>query len=135
MTPQGDCRGTLRQTTTAVGRGKSRATRRRRFRLAVEFLWDERRAQRRHGRPRDGPRRAALLSGRRVQGIGLHTDISGLAITRGSPRGTGMLLTTLAGYPAPGVVGAGSVWAATPGHTGAAPMLLVLVVALLPLPG
>jgi hypothetical protein len=76
---------------------------------------------------------AALLSGRRVQGLGLHTDISGLAITRGSPRGTGMLLTTLAGYPAPGVVGAGSVWAATPGHTGAALMLLlaVLVIALL----
>jgi Peptidase M50B-like len=76
---------------------------------------------------------AALLSGRRVQGIRLHTDISGLAITRSSPRGTGMLLTALAGYPAPGVVGAGSVWAATPGHTGAALMLLlaVLVVALL----
>ncbi|MDO4254309.1 MAG: M50 family metallopeptidase [Kocuria sp.] len=70
---------------------------------------------------------AALLCGRRVQGIRLHTDTSGLAITRGSPRGPGMLLTALAGYPAPGVVGAALTWAAVSGRAGAALMLLVAV--------
>lgn len=48
---------------------------------------------------------AALLTGRRLRGIRLHSDSSGVTLTRGRPRGPGMFLTLIAGYLAPGVVG------------------------------
>lgn len=66
----------------------------------------------------------ARLCGRRIQGIRLHTDTSGLAITRGRPRGVGMALTALAGYPAPGLAGLVMAWAATTGRAGGALLLL-----------
>lgn len=47
----------------------------------------------------------ALLVGRRVTGIRLHADASGLTLSRGRPDGAGMVATLLAGYPAPTVVG------------------------------
>ncbi|KAA9155784.1 M50 family metallopeptidase [Amycolatopsis acidicola] len=47
----------------------------------------------------------ALLVGRRLQGIQLHSDTSGVTVSRGKPTGPGMVLTSLAGYPAPGVLG------------------------------
>ncbi len=46
----------------------------------------------------------AVLTGRRLSGIRLHSDTSGLTVTKGRPRGLGMVLTALAGYPAPAVV-------------------------------
>lgn len=48
----------------------------------------------------------ARLAGRSVRGIRLHADTSGLTVSRGSARGPGLVLTLLAGYPAPAVVGA-----------------------------
>lgn len=42
----------------------------------------------------------ALLSGRRLDGIRLHSDTSGLTVSRGRPTGLGMVLTAAAGYPA-----------------------------------
>jgi hypothetical protein len=48
---------------------------------------------------------AALLTGRRLAGIRLHTDTSGLTVSRGPSRGPGMVATLLAGYPAPAVLG------------------------------
>lgn len=51
---------------------------------------------------------AALASGRRLSGIRLHADTSGLTVSRGRPRGAGMVVTALAGYPAPAVVGLGA---------------------------
>lgn len=72
----------------------------------------------------------AKLCGRTISGIKLHTDTSGLAITRGRPRGPGMLLTSLAGYPSPGLVGLGMTWAAVSGHAGAALLLLSLLLCL-----
>lgn len=48
---------------------------------------------------------AALLSGRRLSGIRLHADTSGLTVSRGRPRGPGMVATAFAGYPAPALVG------------------------------
>lgn len=48
---------------------------------------------------------AALLTGRRLRGIRLHSDSSGVTLTRGRPRGPGMFVTLIAGYLAPGVVG------------------------------
>ncbi len=49
----------------------------------------------------------ALCTGRTLSGIRLHSDTSGVTVSRGKPRGFGMVLTTLAGYPAPSAVGLG----------------------------
>ncbi|WP_228255129.1 M50 family metallopeptidase [Ornithinimicrobium avium] len=48
----------------------------------------------------------AALAGRRVGGVRLHADASGLTLSRGRPRGPGMVATLLAGYPAPALAGA-----------------------------
>ncbi|MDQ4052300.1 MAG: M50 family metallopeptidase [Actinomycetota bacterium] len=50
---------------------------------------------------------AALVSGRRLAGIRLHADTSGLTVSKGRSRGPGMVATAFAGYPAPAVVGLG----------------------------
>jgi hypothetical protein len=53
---------------------------------------------------------AALLTGRRLHGIRLHSDTSGLTLSAGRPTGPGMILTLLAGYVAPPVVGLAGAW-------------------------
>ena len=58
----------------------------------------------------------AALSGRRLQGIRLHSDTSGLTVSRGRPRGLGMVLTLLAGYTAPALLGLGAAWLLGRGH-------------------
>lgn len=70
----------------------------------------------------------ALLTGRRLTGIRLHSDTSGLTLSRGRPRGPGMVLTLLAGYPAASAVGLAAAWLTGAGH---APAVLWLVVAVL----
>jgi Peptidase M50B-like len=50
----------------------------------------------------------AVLTGRRLRGIRLHSDTSGLTVARGKPRGPGMVLTLAAGYLAPSLVGLGA---------------------------
>ncbi|GAB3694699.1 M50 family metallopeptidase [Nocardiopsis oceani] len=47
----------------------------------------------------------ALLSGRQLTGIRLHSDTSGVTVSRGKPTGIGMILTVFAGYVAPTVIG------------------------------
>lgn len=47
----------------------------------------------------------ALLVGRRLSGIRLHSDSSGLTVSRGRPAGIGMVLTLLAGYLGPSALG------------------------------
>ncbi|WP_024285871.1 M50 family metallopeptidase [Cellulomonas sp. KRMCY2] len=47
----------------------------------------------------------AVLTGRRLTGIRLHSDTSGLTVSRGRPRGAGMVLTLFAGYTGPAFVG------------------------------
>ncbi|WP_030179156.1 M50 family metallopeptidase [Streptomyces sp. NRRL S-813] len=49
----------------------------------------------------------ALLSGRTLTGIRLHSDTSGLTVSRGKPYGAGMILTAAAGYTAPPLLGLG----------------------------
>src|SRR5215813_13225052 len=49
----------------------------------------------------------AVLSGRKLQGIRLHSDTSGLTLTRGRRTGPGMVLTLAAGYSAPSLLGLG----------------------------
>src|SRR5215217_8170098 len=48
---------------------------------------------------------AAVLVGRRLQGIKLHSDTSGVTVSRGKPEGPGMAFTAPAGYSAPGLLG------------------------------
>ncbi|MFE9255483.1 M50 family metallopeptidase [Streptomyces sp. NPDC006879] len=52
----------------------------------------------------------ALLTGRRLDGIRLHSDTSGLTVSRGRPTGLGMILTAAAGYTAPSLLGLGGAW-------------------------
>ena len=51
----------------------------------------------------------AVLTGRRLNGIRLHTDTSGLTVSSGKPRGAGMIATAAAGYLAPAALGLASV--------------------------
>ena len=51
---------------------------------------------------------AALLTGRRLAGIRLHSDTSGLTVSAGRPTGAGMVLTSAAGYTGPGLFGLGA---------------------------
>jgi hypothetical protein len=47
----------------------------------------------------------AVLVGRRLRSIRLHSDTSGLTVSRGKPRGPGMVVMLAAGYLAPAVLG------------------------------
>lgn len=51
----------------------------------------------------------AVLTGRRLNGIRLHSDTSGLTVSSGKPRGPGMMATAAAGYLAPAALGLVSV--------------------------
>ncbi|MCB5170163.1 M50 family metallopeptidase [Streptomyces bambusae] len=53
---------------------------------------------------------AAVLTRRRLSGIRLHSDTSGLTVSRGRPTGFGMILTAAAGYTAPPLLGLGGAW-------------------------
>lgn len=50
----------------------------------------------------------SVLSGRRLEGIRLHSDTSGETVSRGRGAGPGMVLTALAGYVTPPLLGAGA---------------------------
>jgi len=47
----------------------------------------------------------AVLVGRRLRSIRLHSDTSGLTVSRGKPRGAGMVAMLAAGYLAPAALG------------------------------
>ncbi|MFD3665943.1 M50 family metallopeptidase [Streptomyces sp. NPDC058659] len=49
----------------------------------------------------------ALATGRRLEAIRLHSDTSGLTVTRGRPTGIGVILTLAAGYTAAPLLGLG----------------------------
>lgn len=51
----------------------------------------------------------AMLTGRRLHSIRLHSDTSGLTVSSGRPRGPGMVATAAAGYLAPAALGLGVV--------------------------
>lgn len=73
----------------------------------------------------------ALLAGRRLAGIRLHSDSSGLAVSRGRPTGPGMMAMLLAGYPGPAIVGLGVAALLASGHALAALWLLLALLTLL----
>lgn len=58
----------------------------------------------------------ALLAGRRLQGVRLHSDTSGLTVSSGRPTGPGMIATGAAGYPAPALLGLAAASALSGGH-------------------
>ena len=51
---------------------------------------------------------ASLLSGRKLDGIRLHLDTSGETISRGKRTGPGIILTAMAGYLTPSLLGVGA---------------------------
>lgn len=74
---------------------------------------------------------AAFLTGRRLQGIRLHSDTSGLTVSSGRPSGPGMVIMLLAGYLGPAVVGLGAVVLLIAGHSLGLLWLFVILLALL----
>jgi Peptidase M50B-like len=73
---------------------------------------------------------ASLLTGRRLDGIRLHSDTSGVTYSRGRRDGPGMVLTSAAGYLTPPLLGAGAAWLLAAHHvTAALWLLLALLVA------
>lgn len=73
----------------------------------------------------------AVLSGRRLSGIRLHSDTSGLTVLVGKPRGPGMVATAFAGYIGPAVLGLGAAWVLGRGYAVGLLWGLVLALALL----
>jgi hypothetical protein len=74
---------------------------------------------------------AALATGRRLAGIRLHSDTSGLTVSAGRPRGPGMVLTGAAGYAGPGLFGLGAAALLAAGHAVGLLWALLLLLALL----
>src|SRR6185437_6978981 len=68
---------------------------------------------------------ASVLSGRRLQGIRLHSDTSGVTLSRGKRTGPGLVLTLAAGYLAPSLLGAGAAWLLAAHHVTAMLWLLL----------
>jgi hypothetical protein len=73
----------------------------------------------------------ALVSGRRLGGIRLHADTSGLTTSSGASRGLGRVATAAAGYVGPGLAGLGSAVLLTRGHAVAVLWLLLMLLALM----
>jgi hypothetical protein len=73
----------------------------------------------------------ALLVGRRLTGIQLHSDTSGVTLSRGKPHGPGMVATALAGYVAPSLVGLACAALLASGHITALLWLGVVLLALM----
>ncbi|WP_029432490.1 M50 family metallopeptidase [Blastococcus sp. URHD0036] len=58
----------------------------------------------------------ALAAGRRLSGIRLHSDTSGLTVSAGRPTGPGMVATCAAGYTGPALFGLGAAALLAAGH-------------------
>jgi hypothetical protein len=74
---------------------------------------------------------AAVLTGRRLAGIRLHSDTSGLTVSVGRSRGLGMVVTLAAGYVGPGVFGLGAAFLLGAGHAVAMLWLTLVLLVLL----
>jgi peptidase M50B-like protein len=74
---------------------------------------------------------AALATGRRLAGIRLHSDTSGVTVSAGRPTGAGMVLTCAAGYLGPGLVGLGAAALLAAGHAVGLLWALLALLALL----
>jgi peptidase M50B-like protein len=70
----------------------------------------------------------AVLAGRGLTGIRLHSDTSGLTVSTGARRGPGLVFTFLGGYPAPSLLGLGGALLVAADHTA---LMLWIAIALL----
>ncbi len=71
----------------------------------------------------------SVLSGRRLDGIRLHADSSGMTYSRGKRTGPGLVLTAAAGYVMPSLLGAGAAWLLTARHLTAMLWLALVLLA------
>ncbi|EIV93360.1 M50 family metallopeptidase [Frankia sp. QA3] len=71
---------------------------------------------------------AAVASGRRLAGVRLHSDTSGVTVSSGRPTGPGVIATVAAGYPTPSLIGLGAAALLATGRTS---LVLQLCVAML----
>jgi hypothetical protein len=71
----------------------------------------------------------SVLSGRRLDGIRLHADSSGVTYSRGKRTGPGLVLTAAAGYVMPSLLGAGAAWLLAAGHLTAMLWLALVLLA------
>ncbi len=72
---------------------------------------------------------ASVLSGRRLDGIRLHADTSGVTYSRGRRTGPAAVLTSAAGYVTPSLLGAGAAWLLAAHHVTAMLWLLLALLA------
>jgi hypothetical protein len=72
---------------------------------------------------------ASVLSGRRLDGIRLHSDTSGETYSRGRRTGPGVVFTAAAGYITPSLLGAGAAWLLAAHHVIAMLWLLLALLA------
>ena len=71
----------------------------------------------------------SVLSGRRLDGIRLHSDSSGVTYSRGRRTGPGLVLTAAAGYVMPPLLGAGAAWLLAERHLTAMLWLALVLLA------
>ena len=71
----------------------------------------------------------SVLSGRRLDGIRLHADSSGVTYSRGKRTGPGLVLTAAAGYVMPSLLGAGAAWLLAERHLTAMLWLALVLLA------
>jgi hypothetical protein len=74
---------------------------------------------------------AALLSGRRLAGIRLHSDTSGLTVSKGRSSGPGMIVTAGAGYVGPALIGLFAAYLLSRGYAVGLLWALLVLLALL----
>lgn len=72
---------------------------------------------------------ASVLSGRRLEGIRLHSDTSGVTYSKGRRTGPAVVFTLAAGYLAPPLLGAGAAWLLAAHHVTAMLWLLLALLA------
>jgi hypothetical protein len=72
---------------------------------------------------------ASVLSGRRLEGIRLHSDTSGVTYSRGKRTGLAAVFTSAAGYVTPSLLGAGAAWLLAAHHVIAMLWLLLALLA------
>jgi Peptidase M50B-like len=71
----------------------------------------------------------SVLSGRRLDGIRLHADSSGVTYSHGKRGGPGLVLTAAAGYVMPSLLGAGAAWLLAERHLTAMLWLALVLLA------
>lgn len=74
---------------------------------------------------------AALATGRRLRGIRLHSDTSGVTVSAGKPTGLGMVVTAAAGYIGPALLGLAAAFLLEAGRAAGLLWGLLILLALL----